>query len=78
MAKDTANTKSFVLRVDSDTMDALEKWGAVENGKILSFPDLTEFLLKQLGRPHNYAQAQNAVQRIRRKVAKQFGVFSES
>lgn len=30
MAKDTADTKSFVLRVDSDTMDALERWAADE------------------------------------------------
>ena len=28
MAKE--NTKSFVLRVDSDTMDALERWAADE------------------------------------------------
>lgn len=31
MAKDTSNnTKSFVLRVDAATMDALEKWAADE------------------------------------------------
>lgn len=30
MAKDTTNTKSFVLRVDAATMDALEKWAADE------------------------------------------------
>lgn len=30
MAKDTTNTKSFVLRVDAETMDALEKWAADE------------------------------------------------
>ena len=27
-AKDTAGTKCFVLRVDSATMDALERWAA--------------------------------------------------
>lgn len=52
------------VRVDS-IIDALEKWGAVENGKILSFPELTEFLLKQLGRlggtpAHQYTQTLDA------------------
>lgn len=52
------------VRVDS-IVDALEKWGAVEDGKILSFPDLTEFLLKQLGRlggtpAHKYSQTLDA------------------
>ena len=52
------------LRIDS-IVDALEKWGAIENGKILSFPELTEFLLKQLGRlggtpSHKYAQTLDA------------------
>lgn len=52
------------VRIDS-IVDALEKWGAVENGKILSFPDLTEFLLKQLGRlggtpAHKYTQTLDA------------------
>lgn len=52
------------VRIDS-IVDALEKWGAVEDGKILSFPDLTEFLLKQLGRlggkpAHKYSQTMDA------------------
>lgn len=52
------------VRIDS-IMDALEKWGAVEDGKILSFQDLTEFLLKQLGRlggkpAHRYSQTLDA------------------
>ena len=52
------------VRIDS-IIDALEKWGAVEDGKIMSFPDLTEFLLKQLGRlggfpAHKYSQTMDA------------------
>lgn len=38
MAKKESNIKSFVLRVDQDMMDALEKWAADEfrstNGQI--------------------------------------------
>lgn len=30
MAKEKQNNKSFILRVDSDTMDAIEKWAADE------------------------------------------------
>ena len=30
MAKKTSNTKSFILRVDSDTMNAIEAWAADE------------------------------------------------
>lgn len=30
MAKKESSTKSFVLRIDSDMMDALEKWAADE------------------------------------------------
>ena len=52
------------VRIDS-IIDALEKWGAVEDGKILSFPELTEFLLKELGRlggtpAHKYTQTLDA------------------
>lgn len=52
------------VRLDS-IIDALEKWGAVENGKILSFPELTEFLLKELGRlggkpAHKFTQTLDA------------------
>ena len=38
MAKKESSTKSFVLRVDAETMDAIEKWAADEfrstNGQI--------------------------------------------
>lgn len=38
MAKKESNTKSFILRVDSATMDAIEAWAADEfrsvNGQI--------------------------------------------
>jgi hypothetical protein len=30
MAKKENKTKSFILRIDSDTMDAIEKWAADE------------------------------------------------
>lgn len=30
MAKKEIKTKNFILRVDSDTMDAIEKWAADE------------------------------------------------
>ena len=30
MATKDSNTRSFVLRIDSETMDALEKWAADE------------------------------------------------
>ena len=30
MAKKTSNTKSFILRVDGDTMNAIEAWAADE------------------------------------------------
>lgn len=30
MAKKESSTKNFVLRVDSDTMDVIEKWAADE------------------------------------------------
>lgn len=52
------------VRIDS-IIDALERWGAVKDGKILAFPDLTEFLLKELGRlggspAHKYTQTLDA------------------
>lgn len=52
------------VRIDS-IIKALEDWGAVEDGKILSFPELTEFLLKELGRlggtpAHRYTQTLDA------------------
>ena len=30
MAAKESNTRSFILRIDSETMDALEKWAADE------------------------------------------------
>jgi hypothetical protein len=44
MSKETGNkNKSFVLRIDSDTMEAIEKWAADEfrsvNGQILYLLD---------------------------------------
>ena len=30
MAAKESNTKSFVLRIDADTMEAIEKWAADE------------------------------------------------
>ena len=30
MAKEQSKTKSFVLRIDAETMEALEKWAADE------------------------------------------------
>ena len=30
MAKKESNTKSFILRIDTDMMDAIEKWAADE------------------------------------------------
>ena len=50
MPKETKN-KSFILRIDSDIMDALEKWAADEfrstNGQILYLLDQA---LKKSGR----------------------------
>ncbi len=50
MAKETKN-KSFVLRIDADVMDAIEKWAADEfrstNGQILFLLDQA---LKKSGR----------------------------
>ena len=50
MAKETKN-KSFVLRIDADTMEAIEKWAADEfrstNGQILYILDQA---LKKNGR----------------------------
>lgn len=52
------------VRIDS-IINALETWGAVKDGKILSYPDLTEFLLRELGRlggtpAHQYTQTLDA------------------
>lgn len=48
MAKKTSKTKSFILRVDSDTMSAIEAWAADEfrstNGQLLWI--ITEALRK--------------------------------
>ena len=34
MAKKENKTKSFILRVDSDTMDAIEAWARSTNGQL--------------------------------------------
>ncbi|MBP7507182.1 MAG: Arc family DNA-binding protein [Prolixibacteraceae bacterium] len=51
MAEKDNKTKSFVLRIDSDTMAAIEKWAADEfrstNGQILYIVDQA---LKKSGR----------------------------
>ena len=48
MAKENKENKSFVLRIDSETMEAIEKWAADEfrstNGQILYI--LTQSLKK--------------------------------
>jgi len=50
LAKETKN-KSFILRIDADTMDALEKWAADDfrstNGQIQYLLDQA---LKKVGR----------------------------
>lgn len=49
MAKKETNTKSFILRVDADTMSAIEKWAADEfrstNGQLQWI--ITEALRKE-------------------------------
>lgn len=54
-------TKSFVLRIDSDTMDAIEKWAADEfrstNGQILFLLDQA---LKKSGRKNKKASKSEA------------------
>ena len=63
MAKRDTSTKSFVLRVDGETMEALEKWAADEfrsiNGQLQRI--IAEALRKS-GRVRkcSSAQAQNA------------------
>lgn len=63
MAKRDTSTKSFVLRVDGETMDALEKWAADEfrsiNGQLQWI--IAEALRKSgRMRKHPAAQAQDA------------------
>ncbi|MBQ6166305.1 MAG: hypothetical protein IJK41_02570 [Muribaculaceae bacterium] len=59
MAKKT--TKSFILRVDSDTMDAIEKWAADEfrstNGQLLWI--ITEALRKARRLPKKKREPDN-------------------
>ena len=58
MAKRDTSTKSFVLRVDGETMDALEKWAADEfrsiNGQLQWI--IAEALRKS-GRVRKYSSA---------------------
>ena len=63
MAKRDTSTKSFVLRVDGETMDALEKWAADEfrsiNGQLQWI--IAEALHKSgRVRKHPSAKAQDA------------------
>ena len=63
MAKRDTSTKSFVLRVDGETMDALEKWAADEfrsiNGQLQWI--IAEALRKSgRVRKHSSAFAQDA------------------
>ncbi|MBQ2703224.1 MAG: Arc family DNA-binding protein [Alistipes sp.] len=63
MAKRDTSTKSFVLRVDGETMEALEKWAADEfrsiNGQLQWI--IAEALRKSgRVRKRSSAQAQNA------------------
>ena len=60
MAKESKN-KSFVLRIDHDTMEALEKWAADEfrsvNGQILYIID--QSLKKQGRKPGSKSKTAN-------------------
>lgn len=63
MAKRDTSTKSFVLRVDGETMDALEKWAADEfrsiNGQLQWI--IAEALRKSgRVRKHSSAKVQDA------------------
>lgn len=73
MAKKETKTKNFILRVDSDTMDAIEAWAADEfrstNGqlqwiitealrKAKRLPKRNERKTDQKGDPHNDDQPQ--------------------
>ena len=63
MATKDSNTRSFVLRIDSETMEALEKWAADEfrsiNGQLQWI--IAEALRKSgRVRKRSSAQAQNA------------------
>lgn len=63
MAKRDTSTKSFVLRVDGETMDALEKWAADEfrsiNGQLQWI--IAEALRKSgRVRKHSSVKAQDA------------------
>lgn len=63
MAKRDTSTKSFVLRVDGETMEALEKWAADEfrsiNGQLQWI--IAEALRKSgRVRKHSSAKAQDA------------------
>lgn len=65
MAKKESTTKSFVLRVDAETMDAIEKWAADEfrstNGQLQWI--ITEALRKsgRLKKGKNRPQAAEVV-----------------
>ena len=63
MAKEKTSNKSFILRIDSDTMDAIEAWAADEfrsiNGQLQWI--IAEALRKSgRVRKHSSAKAQDA------------------
>jgi hypothetical protein len=62
LAKETKN-KSFVLRIDADTMDAIEKWAADEfrstNGQILYILDQALKKAEECPNPKKHAPANN-------------------
>ena len=67
MAKKETNTKSFILRVDADTMEAIEAWAADEfrstNGQLQGI--ITEALrkAKRLPKKKNNPQTENSDER---------------
>ena len=54
MAKEQSKTKSFVLRIDAETMEALEKWAADEfrsiNGQL-------QWLIDDASPPKSHSKA---------------------
>ena len=61
MAAKESNTKSFVLRIDAETMDAIEKWAADEfrstNGQLQWI--IAEALRRSGRKPKAKAKAKN-------------------
>ncbi|GAB6975490.1 type II toxin-antitoxin system antitoxin [Prevotella falsenii] len=65
MAKKESNTKSFILRVDADTMSAIEKWAADEfrstNGQLQWI--ITEALRKARRLPKQQTKGETTTKR---------------